>query len=128
MRLIKSFYTKHCIQTSAFLVYSEINFDKCIHYSLAKEEIVLVSSNDSPEHFDEYKKNNAGHYKERIHSKKAYFITAANDEPVHEVSAPLIKQFELICHYIGLEFISSMVGKGSRPGDVKNDNKAMANC
>ncbi len=70
MRLIKSFYTKHCIQTSAFLVYSEINFDKCIHYSLAKEEIVLVSSNDSPEHFDEYKKITRGTTKKEFIPKK----------------------------------------------------------
>lgn len=42
----------------AFMIYPDIKPDKCIHYSLGDEKIVLVSSNDGPEHFDEYINNN----------------------------------------------------------------------
>lgn len=42
----------------ALMVYPELNVEKCIHYSLGEEKIVLVSSNDGPDHFDEYKKSN----------------------------------------------------------------------
>lgn len=42
----------------ALMVFPELNAEKCIHYYLGEEEIVLVSSNDSPAHFDEYKKDN----------------------------------------------------------------------
>ncbi|WP_174615667.1 LysR family transcriptional regulator [Virgibacillus ihumii] len=41
----------------ALMVYPEINLEKCIHYSLGEEKIVLVGSNDGPDHFDEYKKS-----------------------------------------------------------------------
>lgn len=46
----------------AFMVYPEMSPEKCLHYSLFEEEIVLVSSNDDLEHFDEYKKNNSNHF------------------------------------------------------------------
>lgn len=46
----------------AFMVYPEIKLEKCIHYSLVEEKIVLVSSNDGPDHFDEYKLNNDNHF------------------------------------------------------------------
>lgn len=46
----------------AFMVYPKMKPDKCLHYSLFKEKIVLVSSNDGLEHFDEYKKNNINHF------------------------------------------------------------------
>lgn len=45
----------------ALMVYPE----KCIHHSLVEEKIVLVSSNDGPDHFDEYKQN----------STSCFFIT-----------------------------------------------------
>jgi DNA-binding transcriptional LysR family regulator len=45
----------------ALLVYPELKVEKCIHFPLIEERIVLVSSYDGPNHFDEYK-NNAGHY------------------------------------------------------------------
>lgn len=40
----------------ALMFYPEINPETCIHYSLVEEKIVLVSSNDGPDHFDKYKK------------------------------------------------------------------------
>ncbi|MFJ7471324.1 LysR family transcriptional regulator [Peribacillus frigoritolerans] len=40
----------------ALMVYPEIKPEKCIHHSLIEEKIVLVSSPDGPDHFDEYKK------------------------------------------------------------------------
>lgn len=46
----------------AFMVYPKIKPDKCLHYPLFEEKIVLVSSNDGLDHFDEYKKNNGNHF------------------------------------------------------------------
>ncbi|WP_404452037.1 LysR family transcriptional regulator [Virgibacillus necropolis] len=46
----------------ALMVYPELNLEKCIHYSLGEEKIVLVSSNDGPDHFDEYKKDNLQYF------------------------------------------------------------------
>ncbi|HZG72850.1 MAG TPA: LysR family transcriptional regulator [Chondromyces sp.] len=46
----------------AFMVYPEINPEKCIHYSLVEEKIVLIGRHDGPDHFDEYKKNNTSHF------------------------------------------------------------------
>jgi DNA-binding transcriptional LysR family regulator len=46
----------------AFMVYPDIKLEKCIHYSLGEEKIVLVSNIEGPEHFDEYKKNNYNQY------------------------------------------------------------------
>lgn len=45
----------------ALMVYPEIHPEKCIHYSLVKENIVLVCNNDGPDHFDEYKRENTNH-------------------------------------------------------------------
>jgi DNA-binding transcriptional LysR family regulator len=42
----------------ALMVYPEISLDKCIHHNLGEEEIVIVTSHDGPDHFDEYKKKN----------------------------------------------------------------------
>ncbi|MBT2575025.1 LysR family transcriptional regulator [Bacillus sp. ISL-51] len=42
----------------AFMVYPEIQIEKCIHYSLREEKIVLVAGSDAPDHFDDYKQNN----------------------------------------------------------------------
>ncbi|MBN3555700.1 LysR family transcriptional regulator [Fictibacillus nanhaiensis] len=39
----------------ALMVYPELKLEKCTHYVLSEEKIVLVSSNDGPDHFDENK-------------------------------------------------------------------------
>ncbi|MCY9124703.1 LysR substrate-binding domain-containing protein, partial [Bacillus inaquosorum] len=46
----------------ALMVYPEINIEKCIHYTLTEEEIVLVGSMDGPDHFDDYKQENNSHF------------------------------------------------------------------
>ncbi|MCY8374057.1 LysR family transcriptional regulator [Bacillus inaquosorum] len=46
----------------ALMVYPEINIEKCIHYTLTEEEIVLVGSMDGPDHFDDYKQENSSHF------------------------------------------------------------------
>ncbi|MCM3601042.1 LysR family transcriptional regulator [Robertmurraya korlensis] len=46
----------------AFMVYPEIEPEKCLHYLLSEEKIVLVTSTDGPDHFDEYKKKNTTHF------------------------------------------------------------------
>lgn len=41
----------------AFMVYPEIQMEKCIHHSLLEERIVLVAGSDAPEHFDDYQQS-----------------------------------------------------------------------
>ncbi|WP_404328344.1 LysR family transcriptional regulator [Mesobacillus maritimus] len=41
----------------ALMVYPELQVEKCIHYPLIEERIVLVGSHEGPDHFDDYKKN-----------------------------------------------------------------------
>ncbi|WP_438421015.1 LysR family transcriptional regulator [Bacillus siamensis] len=48
----------------AFMVYPEIQIEKCIHHSLLEERIVLVAGSDAPDHFDDYQQ-----------SGKNFFIT-----------------------------------------------------
>lgn len=42
----------------ALMVYPELHPEKCIHYELVEEKMVLVCSKDGPEHFDDYKLEN----------------------------------------------------------------------
>ncbi|ASK63940.1 hypothetical protein CFK37_18140 [Virgibacillus phasianinus] len=46
----------------ALMVYPEIELEKCIHYPLIEEEMVIISSNDGPNHFDDYKNSSTKHY------------------------------------------------------------------
>ncbi|MTH54855.1 LysR family transcriptional regulator [Bacillus mangrovi] len=46
----------------ALMVYPEVKHEKCIHYSLGEERIVLVSSKEGPDHLDENKKDDGNHY------------------------------------------------------------------
>jgi DNA-binding transcriptional LysR family regulator len=46
----------------ALMVYPELKLEKCIHYVLTEEKIVLVSSNDGPDHFAEYKNNTTNQF------------------------------------------------------------------
>lgn len=76
--------------------------------------------------WSQYKDDPAWAFQERLTGKIVYVITAANDELVDEVSAPLLQQFELICRYIGLQYEGAVVGQGSRPKEVLNDSRALA--
>lgn len=49
----------------ALMVYPELHPEKCIHYELVEEKMVLVCSKDGPEHFDDYK----------LENNRAIFIT-----------------------------------------------------
>ncbi|KEZ49565.1 LysR family transcriptional regulator [Metabacillus indicus] len=46
----------------AFMVYPEFKPEKCYHYPLLEEKIVLVGSNNSLDHFDQYKRNQTNHF------------------------------------------------------------------
>ncbi|MCY8684911.1 LysR family transcriptional regulator [Bacillus spizizenii] len=46
----------------ALMVYPQINIEKCIHYTLTEEKIVLVGSMDGPDHFDDYKQENSSYF------------------------------------------------------------------
>ncbi|MEC2198101.1 LysR family transcriptional regulator [Bacillus subtilis] len=46
----------------ALMVYPEINLEKCIHYDLGEEKIVLVGGQEGPDHFDKYKEFNSKYF------------------------------------------------------------------
>ncbi|MCM3159660.1 LysR family transcriptional regulator [Bacillus subtilis] len=46
----------------ALMVYPDIHIEKCVHYTLTEEKIVLVGSMDGPDHFDDYKQENSSHF------------------------------------------------------------------
>lgn len=55
--------------------------------------------------------------------KKAYVITVGGDNPRIK-ALPLIQQLKYTFDYVGLPFVGYIIGKASRPGDMKNDSRA----
>lgn len=46
----------------AFMMYPNLNPNKCLHYSLAEEKIVLIGSNDGPDCLDAYRHKNTDYF------------------------------------------------------------------
>ncbi|MCT2347189.1 LysR family transcriptional regulator [Niallia taxi] len=46
----------------AFMLYPKIKPEKCIHYVLCEEKIVLVGNKEGPQHFNEIKSNSSNHF------------------------------------------------------------------
>ncbi|KIO59835.1 hypothetical protein B4143_2564 [Bacillus subtilis] len=46
----------------ALMVYPEIHIEKCVHYTLAEEKIVLIGSMEGPDHFDGYRQEKSKHF------------------------------------------------------------------
>lgn len=66
-------------------------------------------------------------FKARMAGKRLWAITVNTDGPdVEGVSAPLLATLELSARYMKMELAGSLVGHGNRPGDVEQDQAAMA--
>ncbi|WP_096186522.1 flavodoxin family protein [Evansella halocellulosilytica] len=64
-------------------------------------------------------------FKEKMAGKQAYVIAVGGDTPLLK-GLPLIQQFQLIFQFIGTTFSGYIIGKGNRPGEVLQDQQAMA--
>ncbi len=64
-------------------------------------------------------------FKERMGQKQAYVVLAGGDKPKIK-GLPLIAQFQYIFDFVGISFEGYVIGEGNQPGDVKNDEQAIA--
>ena len=75
--------------------------------------------------WSQYMRDPQLNFKEQVSGKKVYLVITANDEPLEDITAPLIQQFRLICDFIGLELVEIIIGKGNKPGDIQHDELAL---
>jgi multimeric flavodoxin WrbA len=65
------------------------------------------------------------HFKMTMASKKAYVIAVGGDNPSIK-GLPMIQQFQHIFDFMGTSFDGYIIGKGSKPGDIKTDTVAFS--
>lgn len=63
-------------------------------------------------------------FKKEMAHKQAYVIAVGGDAPYIK-GLPMIQQFTYIFEFFGLAFEGYIIGKGNKPGDIKNDQNAM---
>ncbi|RUT31697.1 flavodoxin family protein [Paenibacillus zeisoli] len=66
-------------------------------------------------------------FKELISQKKAYIVAVGGDDP-HIKALPLIQQLKLTFDFVGLPLEGYIIGKGSKPGDILADSRALLNA
>jgi multimeric flavodoxin WrbA len=64
------------------------------------------------------------HFREELKNKQAYLIAVGGDNP-RVKGLPLIQQFNYICQFYGMAFSGYVIGKASRPGEMKKDLAAL---
>ncbi|MGL4612252.1 MAG: flavodoxin family protein [Trueperaceae bacterium] len=64
-------------------------------------------------------------FKIKMSKKTAWTITTISDED-ERVVEPLVATLQLSTKYLGMTYGGTLVGFGNRPGDVLNDEKAIA--
>ncbi len=65
------------------------------------------------------------HFREEMKKKKVYAIIVGGDSP--EIKGlPLIQQFQYICQFFGMTFAGYLIGKASKPGEMKKNEEALA--
>ncbi|MGG6314503.1 flavodoxin family protein [Paenibacillus macerans] len=63
-------------------------------------------------------------FKEQMARKTAYAIVVGGDNPRIK-ALPLIQQLQYTFDFVGMPFAGYVIGKGSKPGDVLNDARAI---
>lgn len=63
-------------------------------------------------------------FKAGMAGKKAYVVIAGGDNPRIK-GLPLVQQFNYICDFMGMEFAGYVLGKGGKPREVLNDERAL---
>jgi multimeric flavodoxin WrbA len=66
-------------------------------------------------------------FKEALGQKQAYVITTGGDEPTIK-GLPLIQQFQYIFSFVGMPFAGYIIGEGNKPGEILQDEKAVADA
>lgn len=64
-------------------------------------------------------------FKEEMGKKTAYVIVTGGDNPRIK-ALPLIQQFQYIFDFMGMTFAGYLIGKGSQPDDILQDQQALA--
>lgn len=64
-------------------------------------------------------------FKQRMQGKIGYAVTVVSDEN-RTVAVPLVESLRLTAAYLHMTWGGSLVGYGSRPGDVLNDAEGLA--
>lgn len=63
-------------------------------------------------------------FKALLSQKKAYILVAGGDDP-RVKALPLIQQLKYTFQFVGMELAGYVIGKASKPGDMKYDSKAL---
>lgn len=66
-------------------------------------------------------------FKDDMAQKEAYVVIAGGDNPRFK-ALPLIQQFQYVFGFVGTTFSGYLIGKGSVPGEVAKDERAMADA
>ncbi|WHX49661.1 flavodoxin family protein [Paenibacillus woosongensis] len=64
-------------------------------------------------------------FKEAMAKKKAYVIVVGGDNPRIK-ALPLIQMLKYTFDFVGMPLEGYVIGKASRPGDIKGDSRALA--
>lgn len=67
---------------------------------------------------------NYSHFRDELKKKKVYLIAVGGDQP-HIKGLPLIQQMNYICQFYDMPFAGYVIGKASKPGEIKHDKKAL---
>ncbi len=68
---------------------------------------------------------NFPNFRAQLGKKKAFVIAVGGDNPSIK-ALPLIQQFKYIFDFFNMSFEGYLIGKASKPGEMQNDQKAIA--
>ncbi len=63
--------------------------------------------------------------KEKLKTTQAIVLAVGGDAP-HVKGLPMIQQFQYIFDFLNMPFSSYIIGEGNKPGDITNDERALA--
>ncbi|MCA1031563.1 flavodoxin family protein [Bacillus timonensis] len=63
-------------------------------------------------------------FKDEMSRKKGYVVITGGDHPRIK-ALPLVQQFQYIFDFVSMEFSDYILGKGSRPGEILQDERAL---
>lgn len=63
-------------------------------------------------------------FRDQMRGKKCYLVVTGGSE-VYVKALPMVQQFNLICEFMGMEFTGYLIGKGTKPGEVLQDQRAI---
>lgn len=64
-------------------------------------------------------------FKEAMRGKEAYVVIVGGTG-ARRLALPLVQQFGLIFDFVGATYAGYLIGEGGRPGEVLNDQRALA--